>query len=126
MGGTLATRITQGPSEAIMVIILEVRSSSISRYISFNLADLGDHVHPQVPVVRNTVCKDAGLRLKDHHVCAGGEYGKGSCRVDSGGRLFVRKTEYGVDGEVESPWYLLGIVSFGGQDCGICIPYVYT
>ena len=77
-------------------------------------------------MVRNAVCKDVSLRLTDHHVCAGGENGKGSCRGDSGGGLFVRKTEYGVDGEVESPWYLLGIVSFGGQACGIGIPNVYT
>ena len=38
----------------------------------------------------------------------------------------MRKGENGADGDVESPWYLLGIVSYGQPACGMGIPDVYT
>jgi secreted trypsin-like serine protease len=79
-----------------------------------------------VPVVKNTVCNTKGLSLTNKEVCAGGEVGKGSCRGDSGGGMFLRESEHGVGGKAESPWFLLGVVSYGGQACGMGTPDVYT
>ena len=80
----------------------------------------------QVPVVPNRSCKDHGLSLSQNQLCAGGERRKGSCQGDSGGGLFMRKGENGVDADIEDPWYLLGIVSYGQPACGMGIPDVYT
>jgi secreted trypsin-like serine protease len=77
-------------------------------------------------VIPNTSCKTHGLTLSPNQLCAGGEKGKGSCQGDSGGGLFMRKGEHGADGDMESPWYLLGIISYGQPACGMGIPDVYT
>ena len=47
--------------------------------------------------------------------------GQTGCRGDTGGPLFARES-----GE-ESPWYQIGIASFGGQGCARSEdPTVYT
>ena len=72
-------------------------------------------------MVQTTACKYQGLTLTQNQLCAGGEGGKGSCGGDSGGGLFIRKPD-----KVQTPWYLLGIVSYGKPACGLEIPEVYT
>jgi len=80
----------------------------------------------EVPVLGNKECQERGFRLTRQQLCAGGEHGKGSCHGDSGGGLFIRESEHGVERKEESPWYLFGVVSFGGQRCGDGVPNVYT
>eukprot|EP00092_Neocalanus_flemingeri_P037572 GFUD01040907.1.p1 GENE.GFUD01040907.1~~GFUD01040907.1.p1 ORF type:complete len:476 (+),score=104.91 GFUD01040907.1:85-1512(+) len=79
-----------------------------------------------VTVVANDACKDQGITLTQNQVCAGGEEGKGSCRGDSGGGLFVRKNAKSTLSENEKAWHILGIVSYGQPTCGVGIPEVYT
>ena len=69
----------------------------------------------------NAACKEEGLTLTQNQLCAGGEEGKGTCGGDSGGGLFIRKQD-----KEESPWHILGIVSYGQPSCGVGIPEVYT
>ena len=74
----------------------------------------------QVPVQSGSKCTDVGFNINpDLQVCAGGERGKSACRGDSGGGLFINDEDGG-------PWYLFGIVSFGGFDCEAEIPEAYT
>merc|ERR1719341_1867637 len=47
---------------------------------------------------------------------------KDSCRGDSGGGLFVQKSKK----DKNTPWYLVGIVSFGSRNCGNGRPGIYT
>jgi len=63
-----------------------------------------------------------------NQVCAGGEVGKSSCQGDSGGGLYIQNRENkGTLGQKDSaPWYLLGIVSLGSQNCGDGSPGLYT
>lgn len=70
----------------------------------------------------NSVCDKAFAPLKitlsDEQICIGGHASKDSCRGDSGGPLTLH------DGLVN---YLIGIVSFGGRQCGTKDnPGVYT
>ena len=75
-------------------------------------------------MVGNTACKHKeGLTVTQDQVCAGGEEGKGTCKGDSGGGLFIRKD---TNKKEETPWYILGIVSYGKPTCGIGVPEVYT
>ena len=60
--------------------------------------------------------------MSPSQLCAGGEKGKGSCQGDSGGGLFMRKGEHRRDRDMESPWYLQGIVSYGQPVCGMGRP----
>jgi len=78
----------------------------------------------EVPVVSNRACKEYH-DVSEKQVCAGGELGKGSCQEDSGGGLFIRKDMTGATSD-ESPWHLLGIVSYGPPACGRGVPGVYT
>jgi len=74
----------------------------------------------KVPVVSGSTCQGVGFDIDpDLQVCAGGERGKSACRGDSGGGLFINDEDGG-------PWYLFGIVSFGGFDCEAEIPEAYT
>ena len=67
-----------------------------------------------------STCQGVGFDIDpDLQVCAGGERGKSACKGDSGGGLFINDEEGG-------PWYLFGIVSFGGFDCEAEIPEAYT
>ena len=76
--------------------------------------------HLQVPVQSGSKCTDVGFNIDpDLQVCAGGERGKSACRGDSGGGLFINDEDGG-------PWYLFGIVSYGGFDCEAAIPEAYT
>lgn len=52
-------------------------------------------------------------------LCAGGEEGVDSCGGDSGGPLAYKQS-------TDSPWYQVGIVSFGTRYCGQGTPGVYT
>ena len=63
--------------------------------------------------------KGHDVNLKKSQICAGGVPGEDSCRGDSGGGLFIQKKK-------NSPWYLLGIVSFGSRNCGNGRPAIYT
>uniref|UniRef100_A0A182MQQ5 CLIP domain-containing serine protease n=1 Tax=Anopheles culicifacies TaxID=139723 RepID=A0A182MQQ5_9DIPT len=84
-------------------------------------------LHLRVPLVENEKCADAfsSIRLEiiSTQLCAGGEVGKDSCRGDSGGPLM----RYGIDGSSTKYWYLIGVVSFGLEQCGTeGVPGVYT
>ena len=53
------------------------------------------------------------------HLCAGAEVGKDTCSGDSGGPLVFRSL-------AASPWYQVGITSFGPKICGSGPPGIYT
>uniref|UniRef100_A0A182R026 CLIP domain-containing serine protease n=1 Tax=Anopheles farauti TaxID=69004 RepID=A0A182R026_9DIPT len=84
-------------------------------------------LHLQVPVLTNEACAEAfssvQLEIIPTQVCAGGEKGRDSCRGDSGGPLMRRG-----NGVTSSQyWYLIGLVSFGLEQCGTDgVPGVYT
>ncbi len=62
------------------------------------------------------------VHLKGWHLSKSVIYvsvGKDSCDGDSGGPLVYREAS-------SSPWYQVGIVSFGTLECGIGVPGVYT
>ncbi|XP_055539674.1 CLIP domain-containing serine protease B15-like [Wyeomyia smithii] len=78
--------------------------------------------HVTIPGRNNSVCDEAfsylNIKLTEQQICAGGESGQDSCRGDSGGSLTVQL------GLVN---YLVGIVSFGPQECGTANhPGIYT
>uniref|UniRef100_A0AAG5CTE4 CLIP domain-containing serine protease n=1 Tax=Anopheles atroparvus TaxID=41427 RepID=A0AAG5CTE4_ANOAO len=79
-------------------------------------------LHLKVPVWENDNCgevfRSVSLDIVPTQVCAGGDMGKDSCRGDSGGPLmWLRRSE----------WYLVGLVSFGLEQCGANgVPGVYT
>uniref|UniRef100_A0A3F2YTX9 CLIP domain-containing serine protease n=1 Tax=Anopheles christyi TaxID=43041 RepID=A0A3F2YTX9_9DIPT len=84
-------------------------------------------LHLRVPVVDNDACAEAfsSIRLEiiPTQLCAGGEKGKDSCRGDSGGPLM----RYGDGRSSTKYWYLIGVVSFGLEQCGTDgVPGVYT
>merc|ERR1719348_1509704 len=63
-------------------------------------------------------------------LCAGGEVGKFSCGGDSGGPFLMTKLTEArrPNAGGATPWYIMGIVSFGQRNCGAesGIPGVYT
>merc|ERR1712113_1285260 len=74
----------------------------------------------KVPVVIGSKCLENKFEINpDLQVCAGGERGKSACKGDSGGGLFINDEDGG-------PWYLFGIVSYGGFDCEAEVPEAYT
>ena len=75
----------------------------------------------QLPVLKQLQCNV--FNFQRSQLCAGGEQGKDSCRGDSGGGLFTHQE--GQNGDI-TPWYLIGITSFGSKDCGNGRPGVYT
>jgi len=78
-----------------------------------------DQLKLKVPEVSLDTCQNSlNTYLDSTQVCAGGELGKDACSGDSGGGLFIRDTS--------DTWHLLGIVSFGANDCGNGKPGVYT
>lgn len=50
-------------------------------------------------------------------ICAGGMRGEDTCAGDSGGPLML---------SVDNSWHLIGLVSYGPQECGTSSPGVYT
>ena len=52
-------------------------------------------------------------------MCVGGELGKDVCSGDSGGGLFYKRRDV-------TPWYLLGIVSYGSRMCADGQSSVFT
>ncbi|HUR48047.1 MAG TPA: trypsin-like serine protease [Acidimicrobiales bacterium] len=78
-----------------------------------------------VPVVGDADCdQDYGDIDDDRHLCAGergseDDPGAGVCQGDSGGPLFGRPTEDGSRLQ-------LGVTSFGGPQCGVEVPGVWT
>ena len=69
--------------------------------------------------------KDIDVNIGDNKVCAG-RGTTDTCNGDSGGGLYWRKDGVQYDSESSQPWYLIGIVSFGSQSCGVGRPAVYT
>jgi len=61
-------------------------------------------------------------------ICAGGEKGKGTCRGDAGGPLYIKHlTQNGKPSpDDHDPVFLIGIVSFGSRFCGIGTPEIFT
>ncbi|XP_046819201.1 CLIP domain-containing serine protease 2-like [Vespa crabro] len=78
-----------------------------------------------MPIQETRKCKEifkTRATISDQQICVGGVIGIDSCRGDSGGPLMKVET---ID---ELPkYYIIGIVSFGVQDCGATTsPGVYT
>ena len=56
------------------------------------------------------------------HLCAGGDLDQDSCQGDSGSPLSYKEQ----NSDDNSPWYQVGIVSYGTPECAIGLPGVYT
>ncbi|XP_056613050.1 chymotrypsin-like protease CTRL-1 [Triplophysa dalaica] len=71
-----------------------------------------------LPIVSTTQCKQhfGESKITNSMICAGGS-GSSSCMGDSGGPLVC---------ESAGVWYQVGIVSWGGEDCNVGSPAVYT
>ena len=78
----------------------------------------------QIPVLSKEQCtaKNANFIPRDTQMCAGGIQGEDSCRGDSGGGLFIQDSKE----KKNTPWYLIGIVSFGSRECGNGRAGLYT
>eukprot|EP00092_Neocalanus_flemingeri_P075460 GFUD01093474.1.p1 GENE.GFUD01093474.1~~GFUD01093474.1.p1 ORF type:complete len:480 (-),score=113.09 GFUD01093474.1:19-1458(-) len=79
----------------------------------------------KLPILSKEQCKKKNKQFvhRDSQICAGGELGRDSCRGDSGGGLFIHNEN---EKQKNTPWYLVGIVSFGSRDCGNGGAGVYT
>jgi len=75
----------------------------------------------QVPILNQNQCNAYFSTLESSQLCAGGEKKRDSCRGDSGGGLLIQDTQ-----DKSTPWYLIGIVSFGSRECGNGRPGIYT
>jgi len=84
----------------------------------------------EVPVLSSSECGKQFLTPDSSQICAGGDRGKDSCRGDSGGPLFLRRVlpsgYMDPNNDLDDPWFLLGIVSFGTGVCGRGKPGIYT
>jgi len=95
-------------------------------------ASTDEQMRVDLPIITLAKCTEswAGVRSYSKQLCAGGETGKDSCKGDSGGPLviskFSRKTKFLTPDAEDSRWYLIGIVSFGSNTCGVGKPGVYT
>jgi len=77
-----------------------------------------------VPAISKRKCKEyeafRNYDLKSSlQLCAGGEVGRDSCSGDSGGPLIQQAN-------TDTPWFLVGVVSFGTSKCGTGTPGIYT
>ena len=74
----------------------------------------------EVPIVDQATCSRqfGGRGITPQKICAG-KLGADSCQGDSGGPLLYRSDSY-------SPWYIIGVVSYGSSNCGNGNAGVYT
>uniref|UniRef100_A0A6P7F8L9 CLIP domain-containing serine protease n=1 Tax=Diabrotica virgifera virgifera TaxID=50390 RepID=A0A6P7F8L9_DIAVI len=97
--------------------------------VGWGLTDHGEtnvKIKVKLPIRRRELCvrayRSVGLKLSDSQICAGGIYGKDSCKGDSGGPLLGH-----LEREKPYQWYQEGIISFGNRDCGVeGLPGIYT
>jgi len=75
----------------------------------------------KIPFISNARCRQDVHRdvRASSHLCGGGVVGKDSCNGDSGGPLIYRSNS-------NSPFWLVGTVSFGTRICGVGTPAVFT
>lgn len=79
----------------------------------------------KVPLLTNEICK-AKLESKPisaNQLCAGGEYGKDSCKGDSGGPLMRIYEDHQTR---QNQWYQEGVVSLGVGCARAGYPAIYT
>ena len=88
--------------------------------------------HISLTVFDKHACKETykkrGASLSmDSQLCVGGEKGRDSCVGDSGSALMISTTTVTPEGQLNTSWKLVGIVSFGPQKCGSKnVPGVYA
>lgn len=71
----------------------------------------------------NRVYNQRRVNIMNSQICAGGESGKDACSGDSGGPLMM----YDKSNPSRPYWYIVGLVSFGTNSCGVAgWPGVYT
>ena len=96
-------------------------------FLAMDMADTLQHIN--LKVVDHEKCKEIYIRRgsnisEQSQLCAGGESGRDSCVGDSGSSMVVSEVR---PGQFFSSWKLVGLVSFGPQECGTeNIPGVYS
>ncbi|KAF2898727.1 hypothetical protein ILUMI_07448 [Ignelater luminosus] len=78
-----------------------------------------------IPLLTNDICKEKldSKPVTANQLCAGGDYGKDSCKGDSGGPLM---RTYEDQKDKQSQWYQEGVVSLGVGCARAGYPAVYT
>jgi trypsin len=76
----------------------------------------------ELPFVNNSFCDDTltDEDVGDHHICAGGDIGEGTCFGDSGGPIVIAGSA--ADGSEDTQ---VGLTSFG-KPCAVGLPDVFT
>ena len=97
-------------------------NDNVAAYNTFKTVGAGSNILQQldVPAISKRKCKSYGalnhiISNSRGQLCAGAEEGKDSCGGDSGGPL-IKRAEYG------TPWFQVGVVSFGSTVCGTGLP----
>ncbi|XP_052014699.1 mannan-binding lectin serine protease 1 isoform X2 [Apodemus sylvaticus] len=98
----------QPSTEGTMVIVSGWGKQFLQRFPE-NLMEI------EIPIVNDDTCQEAytplGKKVTKDMICAGErEGGKDACAGDSGGPMVTKDSEI-------TPWYLVGVVSWG-EDCG--------
>merc|ERR1719397_1309685 len=60
----------------------------------------------EIPVLDKEPCYAVGFNITADQICGGGEAGKGSCKGDSGGGLYIRDTQEEEASKTQTPWTL--------------------